>query len=221
MGGSRAVGFFDRLRGDDRPPAGRQATQRQVMPVVGDTDLAKASELITRFGLALDVGNEDVWNVCRAIALAGGAQTEQETLKLAYAGSRLANDPDLDRPWRWLAAVAREARERDDPLLPAQVFVFLRVWAGIIAPTLALGDIQEIGMGPVGTTVQAHIASEGFVSLAVLDPDQPVLQGRDDPSYSAESLLPWCAEALVDLAERGAAIPPELLDLAKQQLSAS
>lgn len=70
-------------------------------------------------------------------------------------------DFGTERPWRWLAAVARSATDRGEYDLVARVArvaLFVTHWASVISPQLAASDEMELRL-PKGSRTTAAARS--------------------------------------------------------------
>ncbi|HET6353185.1 hypothetical protein [Streptomyces sp.] len=81
---------------------------------VDDEDLANAAHLLPRFLVAMD--DRGVRMGALAVAEAAGALSLQE----ATLAQMRTGDSGVDRPWKWLTAVGREADRQGNGELVAQ-----------------------------------------------------------------------------------------------------
>jgi hypothetical protein len=69
---------------------------------------------------------------------------------LAQAQRLIHSEPDvMARPWAWLAAVMRRARDSGDHHLAAAGLQWACYWTAILAPRLDPGTLMELELDPI------------------------------------------------------------------------
>jgi hypothetical protein len=98
-------------------------------PNIEDDDLFLARQGMSHFEQACADGR-DIKAAVLEIATAGGGLDLEQLVKIQMGGG----DPPYDRPWWWLASVARAASNKMDLDLVAHIAFFAFYWA--ITPAL-------------------------------------------------------------------------------------
>lgn len=185
--------------------------------VTGDGDLRRADRVLTAFERVAGTHDAAMRAAALEIARAGGSGSMADLLR----DPRFLRDPNtadrLDRPWRWLAAVADEAARRGELMLVARICLFTEFWCGVIAPHLMLADHMDIGLGDAGPAARLAIAAVGLACLVRMDPAQLVPPHARD-AVPVSSLWVECAVQVERAASEGAAVDGGLLAVARQVL---
>jgi hypothetical protein len=150
-----------------RVPASVPPREGLAAPVnVNEGDLDLVGELMTQFERA--VGSDaGLRALGLAVNRAGGFKSFEESLRLVNLG--LDANVLTDRPWRWLAAVARQASQAGDLLLVGQVALFTQFWSVQVAPNLRGPDwLDGLISGP-SDLARAEIFSLALHALPAID----------------------------------------------------
>jgi hypothetical protein len=115
--------------------------------VVADTDLAACASALAKMEAAVfEESDAVICAAAREIAWAGGVRPEGDFMRwLVRTNMENPNADPLDRPWWWLARVADEALQRDDPRLAGRVGFFVFHWQKHIAPRMGIADQEDCG----------------------------------------------------------------------------
>jgi hypothetical protein len=185
------VGLFGKKK---REPS--EAAQRVLAPVVvDDGDLQRADQVLERFERA--VGNDAAMRAAAlAIAQAGGVPSQEEALMLQIDTGQTG----MDRPWRWLAAVDREAERRGDYGLVVRVSLFVMFWMTQIDPHLQLADRLDMQLDRTPRSVLAEVYSISLRVLPTLDPNGVVVD-QQSGSMRVRQLLVGCAQQALGVEE--------------------
>lgn len=216
------MGLFGKKKID--PP------RRGPEPIVADSAvLAQARHLLADFERSQTTRGTDeqtraaVLAIARAGSLPGSptwAPTDQAFM--VAIGRHYAEHGDLgtERPWRWLAAVARSAADRGEYDLVARVALFATHWASVISPQLAASDEMELRL-PKGVPDDSlgEILSTALRVLPGLAPTDVVVADPVEPrnSVNVGTVLVLCArEAKKD----PSVLAPDVRDVAARLLPA-
>ena len=135
---------------------------------VTDADLPQASDLVLAF--LTSVGNDRALHYAGLqIALASGAPTLEDVT----AGR--APFSAIDRPWKWLAAVAERAASANDPLLAGRVAWLALFWTVTLAPRMGIGNMIEMRMDPPKGDVLPRIYTAAAQALPRLPGDAIII----------------------------------------------
>jgi hypothetical protein len=185
------MALFDRKKTEPSP-----AVQRVLAPVVvEDGDLQRADQLLEQFEQA--VGDDAATRyAAQAIAQAGGVPSFEQALHIQMETGQTG----MDRPWRWLAAVDREAERRGDCGLVARISLFVTFWIMQIDPHLQLGDRLDMQLEKPPRSVLAEVYTIGLRVLPRLDPNAVVV---DHPTGTmrVQQLLVGCAQQALGVEE--------------------
>lgn len=156
--------------------------------IVTDADLPQARELVGAF---LDaVGNDPALHYAGLqIALASGAPDMQEVVMGRAPASA------IDRPWRWLAAVAEQAASANDPLLAGRVAWFAAFWTTTLGPRMGIGNMLEMRMDPPKGDVLPRIYTAAAQVLPQL-PDDAIIIDHPTGTVRVGTVLAHLARAL-------------------------
>jgi hypothetical protein len=192
-GEADGMGFFRRSRSvPPAPPAPAPV-------VVGGPDLDRARPLFDQFERA--VGTDPaVRHAVAEIALAGGAVSFEDSVKAHMNGT----PPDQHRPWRWLAAVAREAQRTGDRDLVAHLALFVGMWVTLYDPHLTMADRMDVLLEAPPGHLLGEILSVALDELPTLPPSA-VLAGNSSGRTTVSDVLVICANRALELR-------PELVD---------
>ncbi|MYT73797.1 MULTISPECIES: hypothetical protein [unclassified Streptomyces] len=176
---------------------------------VGEKDLQAAAALLPRFLAAVD--DRGVRQGALAIAQAAGAPTMQE----AVLAQMRTGDSGIDRPWRWLRAVGRQAHRQGDDDLVVHVVLFSLYWMLNIQPTAGLADHQDMRMDDPPADILADLYALALEALPGHDPDRIVI---DHPTgtVTVDSVLVGCAAQALTLRDR---LPDALVERARRYAS--
>ncbi|WP_406277934.1 hypothetical protein OHT93_36040 [Streptomyces sp. NBC_00191] len=186
----------------------RKKTPPQAVPrplTVDDEDLANAAHLLPRFLVAMD--DRGVRMGALAIAEAAGALSLQE----ATLAQMRTGDSGVDRPWKWLTAVGREAHRQGNGELVAQVALFTLLWVMNVQPKAGFADHMDMKMDDPSSEVLADIYSLALEALPRLDPDI-VMVNHPEGVMTAETTLVACAQQALSL---GQLLEPGVLESAR------
>lgn len=190
------------------PPATPPAPDRIV---VTDADFAAAPELFRRFEDSQITGSDaTVRYAALSIAIAAGMPPLEEMMRQSVGGK----DPDLDRPWRWLVALATEAQRRGDFDLVAHLCFFSHFWATSLAPHMTLADQMDTRLCPPPPDQLAHIYAIGLSCMRQLDP-QHLLVNQDGVQIDVLTVSVLVAREVPALAQW---LPPEVVELAARHI---
>ncbi|MFI7503934.1 hypothetical protein ACIBVL_36720 [Streptomyces sp. NPDC049687] len=176
---------------------------------VGERDLQAAASLLPRFLAAVD--DRGVRQGALAIALAAGAPTLQEA---ALAQMR-TGDSGIDRPWRWLRAVGRQAYRQGDDDLVVHVVLFALYWMLNIQPTAGFADHQDMRMDDPPADILADLYALALEALPSHDPGRVVI---DHPTgtVTVDTVLTGCAAQALTLQHQ---LPADVIEQARRYAS--
>jgi len=188
------VGLFSRKARTKQPSATSAAPV-----IIGDEDLDRAGPLLRQFEQAMGT-DAPMRAAILAIAKAGGAPSMEQALRAGMDTGFI----DLNRPWRWLAALAREAQRREERELLAHLALFVAMWVKGYNLRLTLADRMDLRLDSPPPELLGEIFSVALVEIAKLDPDAIVVDhitGR----VTIQDLLLLCAVPALEL-------PPGLVE---------
>ena len=196
------VGFFRSKRKADQQPAPR--TTKPHVVTVGAADLAEADRLLAAFEQAVGSKRDArVRGSVLALAEGGGAPTDLQALDLL----RETGDAGLDRPWQWLAAVAREAERSGNHRLVGRVALFTVHFQASLAPRLQLADQMDMRLSGAPASAVAEICTVALIALPQLEPEALAVDVGTD-KVTNEQLMRMCAQLVLRQAK--ALLTPEV-----------
>lgn len=192
------MGLF-RRSGSDDPVAGPEVS-------VDDNDLIVARRVLARFERADH--SDAIWDSLEAVAKAGGAPSLVDAVRAqqrtGYSG--------VDRPWRWLLAVAELAWDQEDNELVVRATLFAVMWQQNYGPTMQWQHNVQIGLDDPPEDVLAELYALALDVLQEMRSNAVVvnLQGDEITVDGATFVI---ATSAVNIAD---ALDPEFLALARR-----
>lgn len=175
-----------------------------------DEDLRRAPGLFRDFERS--VGNDPALRESiLAIAMAGGAPSAEQAITAAARNADLG----IDRPWRWLVAVAREARHRQDRDLLAHLAVFVGMWTSSYEPIFLVGDRMEVRLDKAPAALLGEIYSIVLPELQQLDPGQVMVDHHTGRMTVADVVL---MSAVITNGLPALVVEPPALELARRAI---
>jgi hypothetical protein len=167
-------------------------------------DLARADELLARFEHAQMNGPQAAIDAAiLAIARAGDvdgspawAEYEKEYFRRCIRNMSATGDSGISRPWRWLAAVAQEARRQGHHQLGAHLGLFTFFWVAVLSPPMNATDEMELRLPKqIAPGALAGILSAVLPLLAAMDQELYLVGNADNPdnAMQAKDVLYGCA----------------------------
>lgn len=168
------MGIFNRKQDRNR----QEAT---TIDVTDDT-IAQAASALGAVEAAIGTTNDKIYPALRALTAASGVQAWDSHDLVTMRPEVVSNV--IDRPWRWLAAVAAEAHARGDHALPPRAYLFMLWWTERWndARAAAQRDRQphhlqlqsDTLLGPTPDDARSQITAAAIASLNRLPPDHVV-----------------------------------------------
>ena len=158
--------------------------------VVQEGDLEHVRQLMTQFNSA--VGSDaSIRRFGVDLNRAGGFTSDVNTVR---AVQQLGPDA-LQRPWLWLAAVARQALAQGDRLLVAQVALMAQFWDQQIAPHFTAAEAFDGIVDRMKDPARAQLFSVALEALLVLPADTVVMENPTGTLRAGDVLVLAYVEA--------------------------
>ena len=159
--------------------------------VVQEGDVEHVRQLMTQFNLAIG-SDAGIRKFGVDLNRAGGFISDVNTVR---AVQQLGPDA-LQRPWLWLAAVARQALAQGDRLLVAQIALMAQFWDQQIAPNFTAADAFDGIVDTMKDPARAQLFSVALEALPALPADTVVMENPTGTLRVGEVLILAYAEGL-------------------------
>lgn len=179
------MGLFDRRK---------QVPRQAPLPHKKVIDLEEARPAVFALAYAPSLDDGQVRAAITNLARLSGRPTPVQIHAL------IRNEPDvLQRPWKWLTEVMRQAADSGDHHLAAAGLLWACHWTAILVPRIGRNwdTYMELELDPIDPAIKAEIYAIGSASINQL-PKDFVLVGDSSGEMCAGDISEM-AESLLDL----------------------
>lgn len=195
-------------------PPYRGTQRRPTGPPIGTVEVRLAAEFMDRFGRAWSDG--EIWSSWREICRWSGFRD--------FSHKQIRGDLNPTLAWRWLAGVARAAKDHGDVMLPSQILGCSRFWDWRARKYAEVRDFAAVVQLPIAERdIKIRLAAIALSCLLAMPADLMIMHGSGG-EYTASGLAMYAVDIILPYNERysrpvspalDSVITPELAALAR------